>query len=240
MLKEVLLFGGGLAVGALAGFLGAKIYYKEKMETEISEEIKEVTRVYSEKMKEKDATEDDKVGESSTKEEEKEVPKSNSKSNPAPQNHPEDTPGGKNQKVSYTSFSSKGVDTPSDMIVKPKKTINEEFEEDERENFLKGLEASERHERERRQKPKIIKYEAFGEDPAYDTVPLTYYVNEEVLVNDDDGTEIDDWDMSVGDCLDKYGFRHNNEQIIYVRNFFKGIDYSITKRYDDYIPLETG
>lgn len=236
MLKEVLLFGGGLAVGAIAGFLGAKIYYKEKMETEISEEIKEVTRVYSEKMKEKDATEDDKVGESSTKEEEKEV----SKSNPAPQNHPEDTPGGKNQKVSYTSYSSNGVDTPSDMIVKPKKTINEEFEEDERENFLKGLEASERHERERRQKPKIIKYEAFGEDPAYDTVPLTYYVNEEVLVNDDDGTEIDDWDMSVGDCLDKYGFRHNNEQIIYVRNFFKGIDYSITKRYDDYIPLETG
>ena len=236
MLKEVLLFGGGLAVGAIGGFIVAKIYYKEKMETEISEEIKEVTRVYSEKMKEKGTTEGDKVGESSTKEEEKEVSKSNSE----PQSHPEDTPGGKNQKVSYTSFSSKGVDTPSDMIVKPKKTIKEEFEEDERENFLKGLEASERHERERRQKPKIIKYEDFGEDPAYDMVPLVYYVNEEVLVNDDDGTEIDDWDMSVGDCLDKYGFRHNNEQIIYVRNFFKGIDYSITKRYDDYIPLETG
>lgn len=229
MLKEVLLFGGGLAVGALAGFIGAKFYYKEKMETEISEEIKEVTRVYSEKMKEKGVTEGDKVGESNTKEEENH-----------PEVVPEVVPGGKNQKVSYTSYSSNGVDTPSDMIVKPKKTIKEEFEEDERENFLKGLEASERHERERRQKPKIIKYEAFGEDPAYDTVPLTYYVNEEVLVNDDDGTEIDDWDMSVGDCLDKYGFRHNNEQIIYVRNFFKGIDYSITKRYDDYIPLETG
>lgn len=229
MLKEVLLFGGGLAVGALAGFLGAKFYYKEKMETEISEEIKEVTRVYSEKMKEKGVTEGDKVGESSTEKEDESENKI-----------PEDTPGGKNQKVSYTSYSSNGVDTPSDMIVKPKKTINEEFEEDERENFLKGLEASERHERERRQKPKIIKYEDFGEDPAYDTVPLVYYVNEEVLVNDDDGTEIDDWDMSVGDCLDKYGFRHNNEQIIYVRNFFKGIDYSITKRFDDYIPLETG
>ena len=229
MIKEVLLFGGGLAVGALAGFLGAKIYYKEKMETEISEEIKEVTRVYNEKMKEKGVTEGDKVGESSTKEEENH-----------PDVVPEVVPGGKNQKVSYTSYSAEGVDTPSDMIVKPKKTINEEFEEDERENFLKGLEASERHERERRQKPKIIKYEAFVEDRAYDVVPLVYYVNEEVLVNDDDGTEIDDWDMSVGDCLDKYGFRHNNEQIIYVRNFFKGIDYSITKRYDDYIPLETG
>lgn len=239
MLKEVLLFGGGLAVGAIAGFLGAKFYYKEKMETEISEEIKEVTRVYSEKMKEKGATEGDKVGESSTEKKDEDENKG-PKSDPEPQNHPEDTPGGKNQKVSYTSYSAMGVDTPSDMIVKPKKTINEEFEEDERENFLKGLEASERHERERRQKPKIIKYEDFGEDPAYDMVPLVYYVNEEVLVNDDDGTEIDDWDMSVGDCLDKYGFRHNNEQIIYVRNFFKGIDYSITKRFDDYIPLETG
>ena len=82
--------------------------------------------------------------------------------------------------------------------------------------------------------PKIIKIEDCGSDPAYRTINLNYYTGDGVLV--ECGGEFyygqDDIDIltdMIGDALDKYGFRENDEDEICVRNFSYMIDYDIVK-----------
>lgn len=66
--------------------------------------------------------------------------------------------------------------------------------------------------------PKIISAEEFNSLPGYiETGALYFYHYDEVLVDDEDD-EVDEG-MLVGDCLDKYGFRDSEEEIIFVRNY---------------------
>ena len=48
--------------------------------------------------------------------------------------------------------------------------------------------------------------------------------------------EIHDLPLVVGDCLDKFDFRHNDEKRICVRNYKLGVDYEVIKVASDYVP----
>lgn len=95
-------------------------------------------------------------------------------------------------------------------------------------------EVKEERAKNRSRLPRIIKAEECGSDPAYKPIYLTYCTEDGILVEDQGDVfyESDDLDAVsdlIGDALDKYGFRHNDESVIYVRNYAYGIDYEITK-----------
>lgn len=87
----------------------------------------------------------------------------------------------------------------------------------------------------KRNQPKLIRAEEFGNMPGQDRITLYYYTGNDILTNDEeDPYEVDVAELMVGDCLEKFGFRTNNEEAIYVRNLVYGADYEIIKVRGDF------
>lgn len=86
-----------------------------------------------------------------------------------------------------------------------------------------------------RRPPKLIKEDMFEYDGRgiYDKIDLYYYVGDDTLASEDEEI-IDNIEHTVGDCLDKFGFRKNDEGEIYVRNFYTMTDYRITKMFAEF------
>ncbi len=75
---------------------------------------------------------------------------------------------------------------------------------------------------------KLIRADEFGDDCRFEPKMLFYYVGDDVLATEED-EEITDISRTVGNALDKFGFRTNSELVIYVRNPNFGTDYEIRK-----------
>ena len=88
-------------------------------------------------------------------------------------------------------------------------------------------------------KPRLITADSYFDDyPHHNKVVLEYYTDSDILVDTETEEELPDEDLIVGDCLDKYGFRDNDEEfIVYVRNFNFGIDYQISKVFGSWDPV---
>lgn len=116
----------------------------------------------------------------------------------------------------YTRFSKPDL---NDVIKRAEEKLANEAnptEEDEPASKLKG--------------PRVIKASEFGQDRTLDIEDLYYYTDDDILANEDD-EEIDEDTMvyMIGDGLDKFSYRTNNERYRYVRNERYGKDYRIEK-----------
>lgn len=246
MIKEILIFGGGLIVGAAGGIIGTRMMLKKKYEDKYDEEIqKTLDKHFKEQKKqhEENVTVKSSLNDKTVAEDVETVLKSMAEK------------AKKNQNVDYTAYS-EGIEAPDDMIVKPEKSIVEpedaDDEDDEDEvsawdeqfeaNYIRGLKESVEMESHRHDRPKIIKHSQYGEYGTLTQAPLIYYQEDDTLVDPESDEVVEDLDLYVGNCLDKYGFRRNAESVLYVRNMFLGYDFEITKRFDSYAPIgnETG
>ena len=81
--------------------------------------------------------------------------------------------------------------------------------------------------------PKLISEDKFDSEPEYEKETLYYYQGDDVLT-DEDEHEVDNQLELVGDALDKFGFRDNDEQVIHVRNFEKKVDYEVIKAFTSF------
>lgn len=108
--------------------------------------------------------------------------------------------------------------------------VTDEFEEEIKEANYYAAE---------RRKPKLIKEDTFEYDgrDIYDKIDLYYYVDDDVLASEDEEI-VDNIEHTVGNCLDKFGFRNNDEGEIYVRNFYTMTDYRITKMFTAFGELQ--
>lgn len=129
-----------------------------------------------------------------------------------------------------------------------KTELDEEIEE-ERELVKRGyivtdenradVEAQEMNREAETKKPRIITAESFDNDyPHFDKVQLEYYAENDCLVDSESNEEIFDEQRVVGDCLDKFNFRTNDEEVIFVRNFSFGADYEISKLWSSFMTEE--
>jgi len=82
--------------------------------------------------------------------------------------------------------------------------------------------------------PKLIKAEDYGEFAGNDKIELFYYIEDGVLTNEED-EPVYDVQAVVGDCLTKFGFNENDEDIIFVRNMKMGADFEIKKMFSSYV-----
>lgn len=109
----------------------------------------------------------------------------------------------------------------------------------EEEDYIQGYDLSSTHARDRSDKPKLIKYEDYGEDSTLTQATLLYFVDNDILTTEDE-EEVDDPTALVGNCLDKFGFKTNDdEKTIFVRNSKLGFDYEIIKVFESYSPRDT-
>ena len=160
------------------------------------------------------------------------------------------------KKVNYASYSKDGVKfdaetfhdkssikepEPRDLETLHPVDSDEDEDEDyseltpEEENYISANDLNMQHELNRGDKPKLIKYEEWGEDHTLERATLYYYVDNDILTTEDE-EEIPDPVQLVGNCLDKFGFRTSDEDTIFVRNSKLGFDYEIIKVHDSYSP----
>ncbi len=125
------------------------------------------------------------------------------------------------EKVDYTQFYAVNNPDPAE-----EESPNEDEDDS---NYYEGLATT-----KKMQKPKnvkLIKAEEFGLQPGFECITLEYYTEDDLLVTDD-AEEVEDVNIiesMIGDALTKYGFKDNDEQVIYVRNYNYGCDYEIVK-----------
>lgn len=105
---------------------------------------------------------------------------------------------------------------------------------EENENDVAGFEMTKESNSGKR--PKLISAESFDNDyPHFDKIELEYYTGDDVLVDISSEEEIHDPERIVGDALDKFGFRENDEErVIFVRNFNHGADYEVSKVFSSF------
>lgn len=108
-------------------------------------------------------------------------------------------------------------------------------DEDEDEDIVEetdddiALEQTLEHQETKDRSPKIISVEALGDlPPRIDMQTLFFYTDNEVLTNEED-EEIEDPGYFLGDALDKYDFRNNDEERIYVLNYATDTCYDVQK-----------
>ena len=241
MIKGVLIFLGGALSGAALSYFYLNKRYTDKLNKEIEDLRGSYDSIFEEQRKR-------------IKEAESELNKGVTSTDVV--NHVIDIQ--EEKKVNYASYSKDGVkfnpetfhDKSSIKEPEPRdlETLHpvdsdeddeeeEEYSEltDEEANYIAVNELNMQHELNRGDKPKLIKYEDYGEDHTLETATLLYYVDNDILTTEDE-EEIPDPRMLVGNCLDKFGFRDSDENSIFVRNSRLGFDYEIVKVYDSYSP----
>lgn len=95
---------------------------------------------------------------------------------------------------------------------------------DEERDYLEGQEISSK----RSNVIKLIPVDAYGSEPGFDVGTLFYYTEDDILATEEE-ERIDNPEFYVGNCLDKFGFRDNDESSIYIRNYRVQYDYEICK-----------
>lgn len=139
----------------------------------------------------------------------------------------------------YNAYSSSVKLDPSVMVDKSSIKEPEKREakvlSSEEEAYLTGAELSTNHEIHKGDLPKLIKREEYGNDGTLAKKTLQFYVYDNILVDEESKEEVLDQRQMVGDCLDKFGFRTNDdEDEIYVRNSKLGFDFTVIKIFDSY------
>lgn len=105
----------------------------------------------------------------------------------------------------------------------------DEYDDAEQSALYEGAKANE--EAHSGKKPRIVSRGEYDspEFEHHDRATLYYYTEDDVLATEEDEV-IEDPSTLIGDALDKFGFRNNGEEVIYVRNYSFQIDYEVEKR----------
>lgn len=242
-MNNYVVFGTGLVTGLLAGFGIGYFVQKKQHDKELDAVSKSYYDIFEEQRKRiEEADEELNRGRAAASPESILRPLEGSRSD------------SKDYKHNYTAYSENGVVEDPTMVIQHTSSIkepevpmedyegslhpvdsDEDEDYDEEELYNEGLRASLEHEAKRTMLPRIIREEEYGNIASHRQESLFYYQGNNILVTEDD-EEIHDLPLVVGECLDKFDFRHNDEKRICVRNYKLGVDYEVIKVAGDYIP----
>lgn len=226
--REILTLLGGIVIGAAGGVLATKNYYQKKYEEEADRQIKDMEEYYgrtdsyvrgiSEEGEEVNPVEDFDEDEDDygplTPEEAADIKERLRRNN--------------RETVNYAKmYQNKPL---SERLEPLKEAVDEAFaavEEEEQETLEDRV--NEEHEKNKGRKPRIISVEKLGEiDPHYEEETLFFYMYDETITTDED-EEVEEPERLLGECLDQYGFRSNDETVIFVQNFALSKIYEVQK-----------
>lgn len=85
------------------------------------------------------------------------------------------------------------------------------------------------HRRRGNDEPKIISIDDIGELPGFIEEQELYFYQEDGVLAEEDGTVVENQIYTLGDALDKFNFRNNDEDVIYVLNYRMDTVYDVIK-----------
>lgn len=240
MMKALIIFVFGAATGSVAAFFGTKKYMEKKFER-VSEENKEL-KEYLDFLRSKDEAGELAQNLGYT-----------AKDGDA-QNEAVKADGGKKEKkVDYTKFykevsdATNGLFSAGDIKNADERLSKAAAETKAMEQILAEEQHPEDDESEEvvdkdeydlneamellnntKRKPIVIGPSEFDNYPYMDKTTLYYYQPDDVLATEND-EELDDPDALLGEVFEQSGFKTNDEEVIYIRNFSRGTDYEIGK-----------
>lgn len=200
----------GIVIGAAAGIVAGAAYMKRKIEEviedRIDEEVAEFIQDFNAKMEEDDISEE--------KDQEDED---------------DDTP--YNSLHEYTQKSYNKPD-PTKIFRDPLAEHEHPQEPDEESDILEENPLK-KQEDDSMKDPKLISEDKYDEDDSFEKSMLYYYQDDDVLTDEEEHEIANDIEI-VGETLDKYDFRNNDEQVIHVRNYEQKTDYEVVKVFTSY------
>lgn len=212
----------GLLVGAIAGGAGVYIFdkrkytreFNEKLEEAVNEEVARVVDYYQDKEEELMAAE---INHTKTKIKDKPTVK-----------EVEEAKANEILKDYRTADDGDRI-SPADAVG---------VDEEELEALIQDTEIKEKIQAElekRHPKTKIIKQEHFGEIADYECETLRFYIQDKMLVHENDEL-VEDPEFLLDDALDRYGWADDDkdESSLYVRNYKLQRDYEVVKMYDEW------
>ena len=237
--RDLIIFAGGLVVGALGSWVVCKKYYSDKAE----EEIASVERAFSDRL---DEIEKEKNG--AFEEFEKALLSANDY-------HKED-PGAREliknrstldgiiksksvDRVDYSKYSEGDIIRVSDPPKNSAESIavddhprddGEESEEDMEIDYEYSHPRIEiGNGRENLKDPYEITYEDYGSLSSFEPKELYFYDGDGTMVEGEHEEIIDNYEYLVGDVLAKTGFKKGDLDRIYIRNEHVGCDYEVIR-----------
>lgn len=89
-------------------------------------------------------------------------------------------------------------------------------------------------------KPYVISYEEFMENGTRDSITVTYFIGDEVLIDEQEDV-IDDIDSLIGlASLERFGHGSQDDSIVYVRNERLGADFEVVRDEGSYVVTVLG
>jgi len=236
MVKECIIFAVGAAIGAgTTVLIMRKRYdkkYNELLKDAINSDADFRLREAERKLAEVKARESGYIQSSGEEKPADDTGKANGKLNKVDALDPdkakstqEKTGGDKIGKANYVDYTSYYENKVANEYPR------EEYEKASEEAAYEAERLNEDYHANRNKPPKIVSREEFysPEYEHHDKSTLYYYTEDEVLATEVDEV-IEDPSTLIGDALDKFGFRNNGEEVIYVRNYGLQIDYEVEKR----------
>lgn len=102
-------------------------------------------------------------------------------------------------------------------------------------NEQESIDADEYHKKNKGKKPKIISKDDLDSVPShFETSEWVFWAGDDVVTDDDGSNVIEDPERFVGDCLDKYDFRNNDEEELYILSYEYDTLFIITKYFKSY------
>lgn len=209
-------FAAGTLVGGIAGIFGSKKYFEKKAKKTIDERCLELEEYYEHNDEFKRVKLNDEL---------KEVTTNTGRENGIlPTNERDQLRNSKYEKI-RTDY--KG-------IYKSQYVDPAEKEHPEDDSDADSERAFDEHQQNKKRPPRIISFQTLGElGNEWEEKTLMYYIENDVLTTEED-VPIEDRELLVGDCLDKYGFVNSDEEIIYVQNFTLNTVYEVQKIFSEY------
>lgn len=206
MTKNIIFGLGGLIIGAIGGFVAGKVYYKETYEQQARDEITEMREYYEKKEKRLMTPEG--------------VKELKAKLN--------EQYGVNNVHVagSREAMERFRVDDPIDPAESEYPEEEDEDLEDEEPDIG---DVNREYEKNKHKKPRIISAEEAGELPPGTESRTFFLYTYDNTITDEDDEEIEQPELLLGDCLDKYDFYSNDELVMFVMNYELSTCYEISK-----------
>lgn len=226
MIKELVIFAAGAAIGAGVTVLIMRKKYDEKYNKLLEDAIKSDAdfklQEVNKKLAELKARESGYIQSSGDEKptEDKNDKKINKVKALDPNKKAGDSKLGKPNYIDYTSYyeAKASCEYPRD-----------EYDSAEQSALYEGERANE--EAHSGKRPRIVSRGEYDspEFEHHDRTTLYYYTEDNVLATEEDEV-IEDPSTLIGDALDKFGFRNNDEEVIYVRNYGFQTDFEVEKR----------
>lgn len=238
--KEVIIFVGGLVVGAAGSFVLCKTYFQKKAD----DEINSVEKAFTDRLHEIEGEKDDALDAAS-------------KALLSANDYHRGDPGaseilrnkstldgiikaGKTERVDYVSYSE---------VNNPGKNSKESIEVDDhphddgeegddmpRNDGIDEAIMELGNGRDNLREPYEITFQEYGSLPSFEFKELYFYKGDGTIVESEGETEdiIDNGSYLLGNVLEESGFSKNDEKTIYVRNEYISCDFEVMKVFGTY------